>query len=180
MSAMLMFALTSTTFGQKTIYNDYGTYKTDCIKNYVHPKSETLWLTDVQDSTKVQESVKTVQDKNKDKAEAFSKAIIDTAATSEYTYSEIVGTEKLLSKKVTVEIDFGQKTTLNFFGTTKGLKYIDPATGKPVVFNSMVDAMNFMGKNGWEFIQAFAVTEGSGGLAQNVYHFLLKRNIELQ
>lgn len=39
-------------------------------------------------------------------------------------------------------------------------------TGKNIVFNSMVDAMNFMGKLGWEFEQAYVVTMGG----QNVYH----------
>lgn len=38
-------------------------------------------------------------------------------------------------------------------------------------FNSMVDGMNYMGKDGWEFVQAYVVTLGN----QNVYHWLLKK-----
>lgn len=43
--------------------------------------------------------------------------------------------------------------------------------GKNIEFNSMVDAMNYFGKQGWEFVQAYAVTMGN----QNVYHWLLKK-----
>lgn len=49
--------------------------------------------------------------------------------------------------------------------------------GKNLSFNSMVDAMNFMGELGWEFEQAYIVTIGSGASAQNVYHWLLSRYI---
>jgi len=46
----------------------------------------------------------------------------------------------------------------------------DEQTGKVKSFNSMVDALNYMGNNGWEFVQAYIVTSGQ----QNVYHWLLK------
>ena len=48
------------------------------------------------------------------------------------------------------------------------------ATEKKVknkIFNSMVDGMNYMGKDGWEFVQAYTVTAGN----QNVYRWLLKK-----
>jgi hypothetical protein len=67
-------------------------------------------------------------------------------------------------------MDFGQSTKL-----MTDTRYKDPETGKVVKFNSMVDAMNFMGKNGWEFTQAYIVTSGN----QNVYHWLLKRQTDL-
>lgn len=41
-------------------------------------------------------------------------------------------------------------------------------------FNSMIDALNYMGTQGWEFVQAYAITMGN----TNVYHFLMKRNLE--
>jgi len=40
----------------------------------------------------------------------------------------------------------------------------------------MIDAMNFMGAKGWEFVQAYVVTVGK----QNVYHWLLKKEIEIE
>lgn len=44
--------------------------------------------------------------------------------------------------------------------------------GEVVVFNSMVDAMNWMGARGWEFVQAYVLTVSN----QNVYHWLLKKS----
>ncbi len=86
-----------------------------------------------------------------------------------YVYCEIMGREKLLSSKVNVDIDFGQ--AVSFWAPDR--RYKDE-NGKPVTFNSMVDAMNFMGSLGWEFVQAYVVTVSN----QNVYHWLLKMEIK--
>ena len=48
--------------------------------------------------------------------------------------------------------------------------------GDPIKFNSMVDAMNYMGRIGWEFTQAYVITIGK----QNVYHWLLKKKLETE
>lgn len=80
-------------------------------------------------------------------------------ATAQHkVFCELLGHGKLFSTKVTVTVDFGQNQWQNN-------KLVDE-TGKNIVFNSMVDAMNFMGKLGWEFEQAYVVTMGG----QNVYH----------
>lgn len=42
---------------------------------------------------------------------------------------------------------------------------------KKKVFNSMVEGMNYMGKQGWEFVQAYVVTSEY----QNVYRWVLKK-----
>lgn len=86
-------------------------------------------------------------------------------------YCELVGMQKLLSQKVIVSVDFGQEQKL-FSNQT-----LVDENGKNISFNSMVDAMNFMGELGWEFEQAYIVTIGSGASAQNVYHWLLSRYI---
>ena len=67
-------------------------------------------------------------------------------------YIEIIGTSKFMSNKVTVEISFGQR---NKFFNMKAAMIID-SEGKPIVFNSMVDALNFMSENGYEFVTAYA------------------------
>lgn len=84
-----------------------------------------------------------------------------------YIYCEILGFQKMLSNKVAIQISFGQK--LLFFSDRR-LK--DPKTGKNRVFNSMIDALNYMGKNGWEFEQAYIVRIQN----QNVYHYLMKKD----
>lgn len=85
-----------------------------------------------------------------------------------YVYAQILGIEKFLSNKVTVTIDYGQASSI--FEDTR----IRDENGKPKVFNSMVDAMNYMGALGWEFQQAYVVTIGN----QNVYHWLLRKKNE--
>ncbi|AZA76131.1 hypothetical protein EG347_00585 [Chryseobacterium sp. G0186] len=85
--------------------------------------------------------------------------------TPKYVYAEIVGTSKFLSKKVTVEIDYGQATS---FWESNRMKNSD---GSNKEFNSMVDAMNYMGALGWDFEQAYVVTIGQ----QNVYHWLMRK-----
>jgi hypothetical protein len=98
---------------------------------------------------------------------AFSFGNVSTIAAqgSKYTYCELVGSQMFLSNKVMVAIDFGQET--KFFQSNI---YKDEQTGKPKIFNSMVDALNFMGEKGWEFVQAYVVTASN----QNVYRWLLR------
>jgi len=93
--------------------------------------------------------------------------MVAKAQESEYVYCQIVGTGKMFSTKVSVQIDFGQATSFWKGGAEKVLR---DETGKRVDFNSMVDALNFMGAKGWEFVQAYAITVNQ----QNVYHFLMK------
>lgn len=81
-------------------------------------------------------------------------------------YCELLGTAKFMSTKVTVTVDFGQDNR------GWNAKLVDEK-GKSLSFNSMVDAMNFMGKLGWKFEQAYTI--GSGG--NFVYHWLLSKDI---
>lgn len=93
------------------------------------------------------------------------------ASAQSKVYCELLGTQKFLSTKVTVSVDFGQER--KFFGDNR---MVD-ANGKVQEFNSMVDAMNYMGTLGWEFEQAYVVTVGSGAGASNVYHWLLSKYV---
>ncbi len=85
-------------------------------------------------------------------------------------YIEIMSQAKFMSKKVTVIVDFGQQTKL--FGNPNKTMLVKDENGKPVVFNSAIDALNFFSKNGYKFVSAYAVTAGN----QNVYHYLMERN----
>ena len=86
----------------------------------------------------------------------------------EKVYCELVGTQKLLTGKVSVSVDFGQQS---YF---KDNRLVDE-NGQVMTFNSMVDAMNYMSTLGWEFEQAYIVTLGAGNTASNVYHWLLSK-----
>lgn len=80
-------------------------------------------------------------------------------------YCQIIGTQKLLSTKCTIEVDFGQNQW--------GSQALVDENGKLISFNSMVDAMNQMGKLGWEFEDSYVITVSG----QNVYHWLLSKYI---
>lgn len=82
-------------------------------------------------------------------------------------YVQIVGTSKLFSTKLTIQIDFGQRT--KFFSSGKET-IVKDEEGKALDFNSMIDALNFMSKNGFEFVNAYVISIGN----QNVYHYLLR------
>jgi hypothetical protein len=93
-------------------------------------------------------------------------SFLHAQSVPKFVYAEIVGESRFLSNKVTVSIDYGQVTS--FFENTK-VKNEDGSNRK---FNSMVDAMNYMGALGWEFQQAYVVTTSQ----QNVYHWLMRKN----
>ncbi|MFZ6014195.1 MAG: hypothetical protein ACOYXT_27885 [Bacteroidota bacterium] len=66
--------------------------------------------------------------------------------------------------KLVIEVDYGQPLTES--------QIIAAADGHAQTFESMIGALNFMHKNGWEFLNAFEIKgQGQG----NVYHFILKR-----
>lgn len=85
-------------------------------------------------------------------------------------YAELLGYQKgLFSEKVTVSVDLGQSVSM---WKRNDRKIVDE-NGKDIVFNTMIDAMNYMGERGWKFEQAYVVTEGN----QNVYHWLLYKDL---
>lgn len=101
-------------------------------------------------------------------------AILVIAATAQEprkTFCEIIGTGKVLSSKVKIQIDFGQKTS--YFGKYK--TFMVDESGKEIEFNSMVDAMNYLAKFRWKFEQAYVVTNENTN--QNIYHWLLSKDI---
>ena len=83
-------------------------------------------------------------------------------------YVRIVGTAKNMSNKVKIEIDFGQEN--KFFSSNKDTMVKDKK-GKKKVFESMIDALNFMHSNGYEFVSANAFSHGG----QDIYHYMLRK-----
>lgn len=101
-------------------------------------------------------------------AYSFSQTVNDIPIKDiDVEYIQIVGTAKLMSNKVSIQIDFGQE---NSYWSNKDA-IVKDETGKKVEFNSMIDALNFMSKNGYKFVQAYTITVGN----QNVYHYLMKK-----
>ncbi len=82
-------------------------------------------------------------------------------------YIQILGKAKFMSKKVTITMDFGQQVSM----FAQGNMVIKDSLGNTKVFNSMVDALNFLYEAGYEFVTAYTITVGN----QNVYHYLLRK-----
>lgn len=91
-------------------------------------------------------------------------------------FCEIVGTARFLSNNVTVTIDYGQHN--GFFSSVYSRKNrIVDEEGKAISFNSMIDALNYMAKLGWDFEQAYCISIGEGKMVENVYHYLLSKAV---
>ena len=87
-------------------------------------------------------------------------------------YMQIVGTTGFLTNKVSITLDYGQTAAGKLFG--KGKMVVKDKDGKRMKFNSMIDALNFLGTNGYDFVDAYAITIGNN----NVYHYMMrKRNL---
>lgn len=87
-------------------------------------------------------------------------------AETKTVFCELVGYENIFKGTVKVSADFG--TTNMYHRET-----LTDETGKAISFNSMVDAMNYMGEKGWKFEQAYVISSQNGG----VYHWLLSKEI---
>lgn len=88
-------------------------------------------------------------------------------------FCELLGINKNvlgIGDKISVQVDFGDDK--NFWGND-GRDMLVDENGKDIKFNSMVDAMNFMGERGWVFEDSYVVTIAK----QNVIHWLLSKKI---
>ncbi|SDX26741.1 hypothetical protein [Aequorivita viscosa] len=100
---------------------------------------------------------------------AFSQTVNDVPLSDiPATYVQIVGSGKMFSSKLNIQMDFGQKDSM-WSSKEHDLKDKD---GNKLEFNSMIDALNFMEENGYEFETAYTLTNSKGN---SIYHFLLKK-----
>ena len=93
---------------------------------------------------------------------------VDINKLEHVQYVELVGQQKFLSMKSVVNVDFGQAFKL--FKPQK----VQDMNGKNMAFNSMVDALNFMEANGWEFVNNYAVQTTDA----SIFHYLLRRKAD--
>lgn len=115
----------------------------------------------------------------KNEAEFVSEKDISLKDTisEKYVYALLMGYGNPLSFKVKIEIDYGQAVD---YWSWNNQKILRDETGKAIKFNSMVDAMNYMGSLGWEFVQAYAYSVPGVLGTQMVYHYLFKQKVKNQ
>ncbi|WP_208394695.1 hypothetical protein [Mucilaginibacter gilvus] len=82
-------------------------------------------------------------------------------------FCQIIAVPRLLSNKVTIDVDFGDEK--NYWTETR----IKTLEGKVKKFNTIIDAMNYMGRLGWSFINAYPVRT----YTTEIFHFAFKRLI---
>lgn len=85
-----------------------------------------------------------------------------------FVYAEIVRNGRLFGNKINIVLDFGQQ--MKIFDNR-----LRDTSGKPREFNTMIDALNFMAKQDWEFIQAYTVFYSS---ENNEIHYVIKKKFE--
>lgn len=83
-------------------------------------------------------------------------------------YCEVVGMARIMSSKVNIIIDYGEAQSV---WKDNRVKNEDGSVKK---FNSMIDALNFLGSNGWKLVNAFPISTGG----QDVYHYVFKKEFE--
>jgi len=92
-----------------------------------------------------------------------SKAQTDTSKVEQYC--QLIATPRFLSNEVTIDIDYGDEKS---FWQDNRLRTEE---GKIKKFNTIIDAMNYMGREGWIFINAYPVH-----MAQTeIFHFAFKK-----
>jgi hypothetical protein len=83
-------------------------------------------------------------------------------------YVELVGQTRFISlTKIKVFVDYGQELSWR-------QQTIEDNSGERASFNSMVEALNFMHENGWEFVSNYHINN-DGSL---MYHYILQRQVE--
>ncbi len=80
-------------------------------------------------------------------------------------YCQVIATPRLLSNKVTIDIDFGEEKS--YWRDTR----LKTDGGRLKKFNTVIDALNYMGKAGWVFINAYPVKMAE----TEIYHFAFKK-----
>jgi hypothetical protein len=98
---------------------------------------------------------------------AFAQVEVDGTNINELDikYVELVGQAKFLSlTKIKVFVDYGQ----DFSWKQQTIKN---AAGKNAAFNSMIEALNFMEANGWEYVNNYLINN-NGDL---IYKYLLHK-----
>lgn len=82
-------------------------------------------------------------------------------------YCEVISTPRLLSNKVTIDIDYGEVRSIWKDNRLRNEK------GRLVKFNTLVDALNYMGANSWKLVNAFPAYNANNSAP--VYHYVFRK-----
>ncbi|MDX9854410.1 MAG: hypothetical protein RBS81_11560 [Tenuifilaceae bacterium] len=83
------------------------------------------------------------------------------------TYIDIVEYKKFVSDKVNILLDYGQRSHIIY----NEEQFVKDKNGKDMEFNSIIDALNFLSKYGYEYIDSYITVSKESSTC----HFLLKQ-----
>ena len=92
--------------------------------------------------------------------------VIGQDTTRVEQYCTVIATPRLLSTRVTIDIDYGEERSL-----WKDNRLKDEA-GRLKKFNTVVDGLNYLGKMGWKLVNAFPVLTSSG---TQIYYYVFRK-----
>ena len=95
----------------------------------------------------------------------------EAEGNKQFNYCELVCQKKLLSNKVKCFMDYGQHTTL--LNEKRKMKLKDEE-GKVLKFESNIDALNYLGMEGWEVIDTYYITIKK----ETYFGYLLKQEVK--
>jgi hypothetical protein len=84
-------------------------------------------------------------------------------------YIRITGTYRFLTTQMNIEVDYGQEISLRAIND----KYLKDENGNVMVFYSMIGALNFFSRNGYELVNAFPLSANE----PNIHHYILRKKI---
>jgi len=79
-------------------------------------------------------------------------------------YCRLVAQNRLLSNRVNIDVDYGDERKLFSDNRMR-----DEETGRIKKFNTVVDALNYMGSQGWVLVNAFPVIDGANATSLHYY-----------
>lgn len=86
------------------------------------------------------------------------------------TYIELIISPEPFSTKFTVLVDFGQSSKV----LSNKSQVIKNDQGESIVFNSVIDGLNFFDKLGYDLIEVYMVDVGD----RKLHRFLLKKRVD--
>ena len=92
-------------------------------------------------------------------------SLAQTDSSQVEQYCQVIVTPRFLSNKVTIDIDYGEEKS--YWNDTR----LQTDAGKLKKFNTVIDALNYMGRDGWVFINAYPVRTAE----TDIYHFAFKK-----
>lgn len=84
-------------------------------------------------------------------------------------YCDLIAQSRMFSRKVNIDVAYGDERKL--FNDYR----LKDESGKLKKFNTVIDALNYMGQQGWHLVDTYFVTEGSNSSLTNTYHYLFKK-----